>query len=414
MARLLLLIPTTSYRVADFMAAAARRDAEVTVGSNQRPVLEQFAGGRTVKLDFADLERGAGQIAAFARDYPLTAILGLDDQTTLLAAIASERLGLPHNTPESVAATRDKYRFRSALANAGPPAPAFQQLALADDPAQAAKIAPYPCVLKPVALAASRGVIRANDETAFVAAFERIARILREPDVTGFGAANQRILVESFIPGAEVALEGLLIGGRLHVLALFDKPDPLDGPFFEETIFVTPSRLPAPAQKRIGATVEQAIAALGLRDGPIHAELRVNRDGVWPIEIAARSIGGLCSRVLRFGAGVRLEELILGHALGLPLENLERESRPAGVMMIPTPLAGTLRAVRGLDEARAVDGVDEATINIPIGQVVAPPPEGTRYLGFIFAHGETPAAAEASLREAHRQLAFDIEPADRG
>ena len=411
MARLLLLIPTTSYRVADFMAAARRLDVEVVVGSNERPVLEQYAAGRTVTLDFTDLDRGAGQIAAFAHDHPLTAILGVDDETTLLAATASERLGLAHNTPESVAATRDKYRFRSALANAGPPAPTFQQFDLDDDPAQAAKGAPYPCVLKPVALAASRGVIRADDEAGFVVAFERIARILREPDVAGFGEANQRILVESFIPGAEVALEGLLIRGRLRVLALFDKPDPLDGPFFEETIFVTPSRLPATVQERIAATVEQAIAALGLRDGPIHAELRVNANGVWPIEVAARSIGGLCSRVLRFGAGASLEELILGHALGRPLASLEREPRPAGVMMIPTPLAGTLRAVRGLDEARAVAGVDEATISIPLGHPVAPPPEGTRYLGFIFAHGDTPEAAEASLREAHGRLTFDIEPA---
>ena len=411
MERLLLLIPTTSYRVADFMAAARRLDVEVVVGSNERPVLEQYAAGRTVTLDFADVDRGFEQIAAFARDHPLAAILGVDDETTLLAATASERLGLPHNTPESVAATRDKYRFRSVLANAGPPAPAFQQLALDDDPALAARVAPYPCVLKPVALAASRGVIRADDEAGFIAAFERIARILRGPEVAGFGEANQRILVESFIPGAEVALEGLLIRGRLHVLALFDKPDPLDGPFFEETIFVTPSRLPTAVQERITATVEQAIAALGLRDGPIHAELRVNRDGVWPIEVAARSIGGLCSRVLRFGAGVRLEELILGHALGLSIESLERERRPAGVMMIPTPMAGTLRAVRGLDEARAVAGVDEATISIAIGHEVAPPPEGTHYLGFIFAHGDTPEAAEASLREAHRRLEFDIEAA---
>ena len=412
MPRLLLLIPTTSYRVADFLAAARRLDVDVVVGSDQRPVLEKYAAGLTVTLDFSDLAKGAGQIAAFAKNYPLAAILGVDDGTTVLAATASAALGLAHNSPDAVAATRDKYRFRSALANAGPPSPAFRLHAIDDDPAEAARSAPYPCVLKPVALAAGRGVIRADDQTEFVAVFERIARILRAPDVAAVGEQAQRILVESYIPGDEVALEGLLDDGRVDVLALFDKPDPLDGPFFEETILVTPSRLPAAAQEAIVAATERAVAVLGLRDGPIHAELRVNRDGAWLIEAAARSIGGLCSRALRFGAGARLEELILRRALGMPIESTERERRPAGVMMIPIPAAGTLRAVHGLEAARAVAGIDDVTISIPIGHPVVPPPEGDRYLGFIFAHGETPAAAEAALREAHGCLDIVIGPAD--
>ncbi|MFP6743758.1 MAG: ATP-grasp domain-containing protein [Alphaproteobacteria bacterium] len=404
MARLLLLIPTTSYRVGDFLAAAGRLDVDVVVGSDQPPVLEQYAAGRTAAVDFADLRAGTGQITAFADDYPLSAILGVDDGTTVLAAMASEALGLAHNSVDSVVATRDKYRFRAALANAGPPAPRFQQFALDHDVAEAARAAPFPCVLKPVALAASRGVIRADDEAEFVAAFERITRILGEPDVAAVGAAAQRILVESFIPGREVALEGLLDDGVLHVLALFDKPDPLDGPFFEETIFVTPSRLPEAVRDDIVATARQAVAALGLRHGPIHAEFRVNGDGVWPLEVAARSIGGLCARVLTFGAGVSLEDLILRHALGLSLDCLERDSRPAGVMMIPTPRAGILRGVEGLEAARATPGVDDVTISIPLGQLVTPPPEGTRYLGFIFARGDSPENAEAALRQAHDRL----------
>lgn len=401
MARLLLLIPTTSYRVGDFLKAAARLDVDVVVASDQPPVLAQYAAGRTVTVDFTDLRAGTGQITAFAGDYPLSAILGVDDGTTVLAAMASEALGLVHNSVDSVVATRDKYRFRAAMANAGPPAPTFQQFAVDHDPSDAARAAPYPCVLKPVALAASRGVIRADDEAEFVAAFERITGILGEPDVAAVGAAAQRILVESFIPGREVALEGLLDNGVLHVLALFDKPDPLDGPFFEETIFVTPSRLPEAVRDDIVATARQAVAALGLRHGPIHAEFRVNGDGVWPLEVAARSIGGLCARVLTFGAGVALEELILRHALGLSLDSLERDSRPAGVMMIPTPRAGILGTVEGLEAARVTPGVDDVTISIALGQPVMPPPEGTRYLGFIFARGDSPEDAEAALRQAH-------------
>ena len=411
MARLLLLIPTTSYRVADFMAAAERLDIAMVVGSNQRSVLEQFAGERCLTLDFSDLAEGRRRIEAYAADYPLAAILGVDDETLLLAASASEALGLTHNSPDSVTATRNKYRFRAALANAGPPSPEFRLLNLdSDDPALAARRAPYPCVLKPLALAASRGVIRADDEAAFLAARRRIAAILEDPGVAAVqGGIARQILVESYIPGAEVALDGLLHDGRLEILALFDKPDPLIGPYFEETIFITPSRLPTAVQDRIAATAQCVVDALGLRFGPIHAEFRVNDSGVWPLEMAARPIGGLCSRMLRFGAGVRLEELILRHALGLPAVDIEPDRRPAGVMMIPTPGAGTLREVRGLEDARAVAGIDDVTISIAPGRPVAPPPEGYRYLGFIFAHGDSPDAAEAALRKAHACLEIEIE-----
>ncbi len=409
MGRLLLLVPTTSYRVGDFLDAAHRLGVDVAVGSNRRQVLEQYAKGKTVTLDFTDLEKGVAQIRAYAREYPLHAIVPVDDEPVPLAAEASQALGLPHNTPESVAATRDKYRLRTRLANSGLPSPWFTVVSVDDDPAPAAGAAVYPCVLKPLALSAGRGVIRADDAAAFRAAFRRIARILKQPDAGTYG--TDRILVEEYIPGAEVAVEGLLRGGRLTVLALFDKPDPLEGPFFEETIYTTPSRLPADEQRGIIATTAKALAALGLRDGPVHAELRINDRGHWLVEAAARSIGGLCARILRFGAGVRLEEIILRHALGLPIESVERESRAAGVMMIPIPEAGILRQVQGLAEARAVPGVDDVTITIPVGHPVVPPPEGYRYLGFIFARADDPAAAEAALREAHRRLRFDIAPA---
>ncbi|MCH9019110.1 MAG: ATP-grasp domain-containing protein [Proteobacteria bacterium] len=414
MERLLLLIPTTSYRVSDFLAAADELGVDVVVGSNERSVLEEFADGGTVTLDLADPAKGTEEIVAYARERPLAAIVGVDDETTVLAATASAALDLPHNAPESVAAARDKFRFRTMLANAGPRSPAFRLLSVDDDARRAAREQTFPCVLKPLSLAASRGVIRADDAAGFVAAFARIGAILRSPDVAGLGDAAEAILVEDYIPGVEVALEALLVGGRLNVLALFDKPDPLEGPFFEETIYVTPSRLAAATQESIVAETTRAVAALGLHDGPVHAELRVNDRGPWVIELAARSIGGLCSRVLRFGAGVRLEELILRHALGLPIESLEREQRPAGVMMIPTPKAGILRAVHGLDEARGVAGIDEVTISIAIGREVIPPPEGYRYLGFLFARADTPEAAEAALREAHACLDFDIEPAESG
>jgi biotin carboxylase len=383
-------------------------------------VLAQFAAERGLALDFTDIAEGCRQIEAYAADYPLTAILGVDDETLLLAATACAALGLVHNSPDSVIATRNKYRFRGALANAGPPSPEFRLVGIdPDEAAPAARIAPYPCVLKPLALAASRGVIRADDEAGFIAAHRRIAAILQAPDVAAIqGEAARQILVESFIPGVEVALEGLLHDGELETLALFDKPDPLNGPYFEETIFVTPSRLSAAIQDDIAQAARQAVAALGLRHGPIHAEFRVNDKGVWPLEMAARSIGGLCARTLNFGAGLGLEALILRHALGLPISRpisgpnsgREPDQRPAGVMMIPTPESGTLREVRGLEAARAVAGISDITISIAPGHPVAPPPEGYRYLGFIFAQGDSPDAVEAALRGAHAKLEIVIDP----
>ena len=406
--RLLLLVPTTSYRIGDFLHAAERLDVDVAVGSNQPQVLEQYSNGRTVTLDFNDVERGIAQIEFYSRDFPLAAIVGVDDETTLIAAKASKALGLPHNTPESVEATGNKHRFRTRLANSGLPAPQFRLISVDDDPVRAARDSFYPAVLKPLALSASRGVIRADDPAQFATAVRRISAILDEADIRGEAASQ--ILVEEYIPGDEVALEGLLEDGLLTVLALFDKPDPLEGPYFEETIYVTPSRLPVHVQNAIAATVNRAVATLGLREGPIHAELRINDEGVWLIEVAARSIGGLCSRALHFGAGGRLEDLILRHALGLPAPTIGLDRPATGVMMIPIPAAGVLRHVAGIEAARALANIDDVTVSIPIGETLVPVPEGNRYLGFIFASGDTPKAVEAALRVAHNELEFTIEP----
>jgi biotin carboxylase len=310
-----------------------------------------------------------------------------------------------------VAAARNKFALRQALARAGVRCPGYRLLTLADDPAAAAAGVRYPCVLKPTILAASRGVIRADAPAEFVGAFRRIEAILRTDEVAGLGEGADQVLVEDFVPGVEVALEGLLVGGRLHVLALFDKPDPLDGPFFEETLYVTPSRLPAPVQEAIAEEARAAMRALGLDEGPVHAELRVNPAGPWLIELAPRSIGGLCSRTLRFGTGLTLEAIILSHALGRDLGALERERRAAGVMMIPIPGAGVLGEVGGQAEAEAVAGIEAVTITAHRGQELVPLPEGSRYLGFIFARGDTPQAVEASLREAHSRLRVAIGPA---
>ena len=403
MERALLLLPTTTYRTQAFLDAAGALGVEVVCASERPNVFEARAPDGLLTLDFDDPDAAAEGVRRFAETFPIDAVVGVDDRTTVAAAAIAERLGLPANPVGAVAAARDKLEMRRRLVAAGVPVPRFEPVSLDDDPAPVARAATYPCVLKPLALSASRGVIRADTPLEFVAAVQRIARIL-----AGAGDTSRTLLAEEFVPGAEVALEGLLVGGALQTLALFDKPDPLDGPFFEETIYVTPSRLPEPVQAELATMTARAAAALGLRDGPVHAELRVGPRGPRVIEVAARSIGGLCSRALRFGAGMTLEELILRHALGRKIESYERERRPAGVMMLPIPRAGRLRAVTGVEAARAVPGIEEIVITSHRGQDLVPLPEGWQYLGFVFARAQTPEAVEQALRAAHARLGVEI------
>ncbi len=407
MPRVLLLLPTTTYRASDFLRAASSLGVDVSVAAEEPSAVEHLNPAGLLTLDFRDPAGCARAAAAWARRRPVQAVVGVDEDTVVAAAAIAEALGLPHNPVEAVAAARHKGRLRERLARAGAPSPSHRVFELGADARDVARDVSYPCVLKPTILAGSRGVIRADDPAGFEAAWRRIAGILAAPDVAArVGGAAREILVEDFIEGAEVALEGLLTRGELSTLALFDKPDPLDGPFFEETIYVTPSRLPAGAQAALRAAAAAGTEALGLVDGPVHAELRWNARGAWIIELAARSIGGLCARTLRFGTGISLEELTLRHALGLEVPRGPADAKAAGVMMIPVPGAGVFEGVTGLAGARAVEGIEEIAISAHPGERLVPWPEGSRYPGFIFARCETPAKAEAALREAHRRLEF--------
>jgi len=403
-----LLVPTTTYRTEDFVEAARRLEVDLVVAAEKPNTLAAALPDHLLTLPFDDPAAAAALMQEYARTRPIGAVVPVDDATTVVGAAIGKALGLRANAPAAVRATRDKQAMREALARSGVSQPGFVVASTADDPQVVAAGARYPCVLKPLVLSASRGVIRADTEADLVAAWQRISAILAEPEVQALGEGARKILVEDFVPGIEVALEGMLTDGRLTTLAIFDKPDPLDGPFFEETIYVTPSRLSAGTQKAIADCAAQAAGALGLSDGPTHVELRINDSGPWLIELAARSIGGLCSRTLSFGTGMSLEEIILRHALGWPIASLERERPAAGVMMIPIPRGGILDDVRGLEAARAVGGIEDVIISIPKGHPVVALPEGSRYLGFIFSRGATPAEAETALRRAHALLDFTI------
>jgi biotin carboxylase len=404
--RILLLLPTWAYRAEDFLAAARRVGAEVIVASDRGQALADLMGSRALALPYGDPPRAAERIAELAAEHPLDAVVPVDDKGVVIAALAAERLGLPHNPIAAAKAATDKAQMRRRFEAAGVPQPPFRVLDSGEDVAVAAREIGPPVVVKPLSLAASRGVIRADSPAQAREAAERIRRIL-----AGAGEdPGGRLIIERFIPGEEVALEGLLVSGRLEVLAIFDKPDPLEGPFFEETIYVTPSRLPPATREKVVALTEDATEALGLREGPIHAEARVAADRVTMLEIAARSIGGLCARTLRFGAGISLEEVILRHALGGDPGDLLPASAASGVMMLPIPGEGTLVEVRGRKEAAAIPGIEGISITVPPGQRVIPIPEGDRYLGFLFARHQSPEEVEQALREAHARLEIVIHP----
>ena len=404
MKRVLLLLPTTGYRNAEFLAAARRLGVEIVAAANYCDQLAPSWGFAPIMALHFDRPEQAAQTVLRELDRRPDAVLAVDDSGVELAALLAQRLGLACNPAGAVRRVRDKLAFRGLLRQHGYPCPGFRHLPSDADPRELLPALGFPVVVKARRLSASRGVIRADNADELVQAVNRVREIQSRADRD---ARELGVVVESFIPGREYALEGMLERGRLTALALFDKPDPLDGPYFEETLYVTPSRLADDVQQRIRREVAGICVAAGLTDGPVHAEVRVNGGGIWALEIAARSIGGLCGRVLTDVLGLSLEELILRQALGEP-RAVEGDGRAAGVMMIPTPRRGIFDAVEGIEAAQAVPGVTGIAITAEQGQIVAPPPDGASYLGFIFSRASAPAEAEQALRDAHRLLRFQI------
>jgi biotin carboxylase len=406
--KLLILASKLGYQTHGFADAAAALGVEVQFATDRCHKLQDPWGDGALPLNFAHPREAAGEIARQARSDLPNAILALGDRPTATAAYAARALGLSGNEPQSVEHCRNKLNQRETLRDAGLPVPRFFSFAVADAIENILPRVEFPCVIKPLSLAASQGVIRANDKEQFRSAVSRIAALLASPEIqVAREPGLDHLLVESYIPGREVAIEGLLDRGRLRLLAIFDKPDPLEGPYFEETIYVTPSRLSEDQLAALRGCAAHSVAALGLTDGPIHAEFRVNDHGPWALEIAPRPIGGLCSRALRFGPRrISLEELLIRHMLELDGADVDREREASGVMMIPVPRSGIFEGVEGLEDAARVPGVTEIEITARLKDYIAAWPEGASYLGFVFARAAEPATVESALRQAHAKLHF--------
>jgi biotin carboxylase len=421
MPRVLLLIPTSTYRTEAFLSAAAKMEVDVTVASEQPNALARLNPAALLTLSFAEPALAAQQAVEFSSDYPVDAVVAVDDQVTYVGATICLALGLRHNTVAAVQAAGDKYQMRQLFQIAGLPTPQFQQFEFDTDLRTICRDINFPCVVKPLQFSGSKGVIRANNQSELVDAIDRLRQIVEsEAESWPENSTSQRsgrqsqesstFLVEEFVAGPEIALEGILHRGQLHVLALFDKPDAMDGPFFEETIYLTPSRLSVVDQQQIADCTQAAVAALGLTEGAIHAEVRLSASGPIMIEVNPRSIGGQCSRSLHFIDNVSLEEIIIRQALDCDYRPPLADIRPSGVMMIPVPAAGTLLEVRGVQRAEAVAGIEAVNISSRVGQKLIPLPEGSVYLGFLFARAPTLDAVELALRESHNQLEFLIDP----
>jgi len=410
MSRLLILASKLGYQTRSFAEAARNLGINVTFASDRCHQLEDPWADGAIAVHFDRPEESARRIVAESLVRPVDGLIALGDRPTTTAAFAARALGFSCNTVEAVENCRSKLRQREVLRDAGLPVPGFFSFRLDKKMERILPRVQFPCVVKPLRLAASQGVIRANNPEEFQAAVAKIRSLLesaeikatREPDL-------DRVLVERYLTGSEVAVEGLLTRGNLRILAIFDKPDPLEGPYFEESIYVTPSRLPVEVKQRILDVMEAASRALGLTHGPIHAEFRLNDQGVWPLEIAPRPIGGLCARALRFGPQpISLEELLIRHALGMEGSDQVRETEASGVMMIPVPKSGVLERVQGEEQARATSGVTDVVITARLHDFIAAWPEGSSYLGFIFARMQSPVEVENALRTAHGHLKFEI------
>lgn len=399
MPSIVIVLPSATYRAGAFIEAAHSMGLDVIIASDAPTSLEN---DRYLQIDLDTPRRAAEEIARAG--HRVDAVIGVDDRSVMTAALAGELLGVRHNPPPAVAATVNKAMLRRALAAERVPQPAFELVSPETDVVAIAEHIGTPVVLKPLSLSGGVGVIRVDHPLQATSAAEQIWRIL----ATVGKSPSEPILVERYQPGAEVSVEGLLTDGDLTVLAVFDKPEQTDGPFFEETMLVTPSSLAPEVVDAVVAVTTRAVAALGLIDGPIHAELRVG-ESISVIEIAARSIGGLCSRSLHFGLlGVTLEELLLRHAIGVPVD-AQREHAASGVYMLPVPRSGIFNGIDGLAAAAAVPGITETTISVPQGTVVRALPEMSRYVGFLFATGSSPDSVVASLRSARRSVTILID-----
>lgn len=401
-----MVTPPNSYRIAAYLRAAKSLAVDAVVASPGRHALVgALSSGLHVDLNDP---RAMHTLLEASAARPFQGVIATDDAAVEFASRVAQQLALPHNPPAAAELSRRKDLARACLWRAGVAVPAHRVVRL-DEPLEPQLDGlKYPQVVKPVSLSASRGVMRVDNREACLGAIGRVRKLL-EGERQLVAEERGQLLIETFIPGPEVAVEGLLHAGEFQLLAMFDKPDPMHGPCFEETYYISPSRHDPDIQRAVVRTVQDACRAYGLREGPVHAELRLHEAGIQVMEVASRTIGGECARLLTYGVGQDLETMVIRKALGEAVR-VEAQSDAMGVLMLPTPSAGVLRRVEGLQAAQKVRWIEEVMISVREGYELVPLPEGGSYLGFVFARGPSPDQVEAALRAAHAKLNIVVAP----
>jgi biotin carboxylase len=387
------------------MNAADKLDLKILVVTDNSQVFSDQFPDNIITMNFDHWTEKLDEISEWSDRFNLMAVIGVDEESILLAAIFSQYLGIEHNSIESVMRTKNKLLMRFELKKARMNCPWFRSFSIEKLPDDIIEEINFPCVIKPTFLSASQGVLRVNNEQEFKEGFQILTDLLSQKKIKKRGGEEANyIMVEEYIPGNEVSIEGIVSQGKLKILAIFDKPEPLEGPTFEETIFVTPTTLSGSMQSSLYETAQQAMETLGIVKGPVHIEVRINSNGNYILECASRSIGGMCSKILEFQGGMSLEELILRSSLGRNIEKSNLSDTAKGVMMMPIKNSGKLKEMRGVEEAISVDGITDLQITIKPGEMLDPLPKGDRYLGFLFAEGKNQEMVIKDLKNAWSKI----------
>lgn len=400
--KLLVILPANTYRAQRFLEAARKLGVDVFIATDSDFSPPDPSNSVIDGISFCDPKEAGRQIADIIRHQGPMSVLAVDEAAVEVAEWTRVALGLIDHPNSGILATRDKRELRQRLRENNISQPkTFDILELEQGRGEI----PFPVVVKPSKGSGSIGVTKAQNQQELTKSLITVQDVIAKMTIS-----NQCIVVEEYIPGVEFAVDILVTDGKLHVLVIFEKPDPLVGPFFAETIYVTPPHLTDSQLEALHSVIQKCIRALSINNGPLHLELRLTSANDWvPIDIASRSIGGNCSNALAFASNTSLEELIIQNALGLEVINTQRERRASGVYMIPAETLGTLVAVHGVEAALKVRFVEDIQITVKPGTKTVPLPFDNQYLGFIFAKAPGAKTVEKALRTARALLEIEVD-----
>ncbi len=371
MKKLLLVIPENSYKSNDFVVAAEKLGIDFLIITDSEQVSSKFSD--TVIINKFDAELNKNNLKKLK---DVTHVLPVDHSALKFSGYLVDLLEVKGNKLESINLSMNKYESRKIF-NSLLDIKVNNEIIKNIDDVNTFINKNGTSVLKPIYGTASKSVLKINNVEKNK---EQIEKLMQD-------CFDQDLVIEEYIDGKEYALEGTIINSELKKIVIFDKPVEYKHPYFEESIYITPSELSSEAEKRVVSIVDKACKKIGLEDGPVHVEFKINENQIFIIEINPRMIGGLCSRCLSFGLfKVSLEEIILHAFMNNELKNIELLNNYVGVLMIPTPKSGKFISINK-EELENIPNISNVEITVPEGSDLLEPPYGDKYLGFAFSQG---------------------------